>query len=88
MVQNPCIIILSYPNTDNKIQILLNCLKSVKKLNIPIFVFSNMDIDKKYLSDVDEFIFTGENVMVSASDYLSIDNITLARNTTKYRFHL
>jgi hypothetical protein len=88
MSQNPCVIILTYPNTESKINILLKSIKSAKKLNIPILVFSNMDIDKKYLSDVDEFIFTGENVMVSASDYLSIDNITLARNTTKYRFHL
>jgi hypothetical protein len=88
MTYNPCVVLLTYPNTENKINILLKSIESVKKLKIPIFVFSNMDIDKKYLSDVDEFIFTGENLMVSASDYLSIDNITLARNTTKYRYHL
>jgi hypothetical protein len=79
---------LTYPNTENKINILLKSIESAKKLKIPILVFSNMDIDKKYLSDVNEFIFTGENLMVSASDYLSINDITLARNTTKYRFHL
>ena len=60
-------------------------LISMKKMNLPILVFSNMDIDKKYLTDVDEFVYTGENKMVSASDFLSIDEITLARNTTKYR---
>lgn len=85
---NSCVIILTYPNTENKVNILLKSIRSAKKLNVPIFVFSNMDIDKKYLSDVNEFIFTGENLMVSASDYLPIDKITLARNTTKYRFHL
>jgi len=85
---NSCVIILTYPNTENKINILLKTIQSAKKLNKPIFVFSNMDIEKKYLSDVNEFIFTGENLMVSASDYLSNDKITLARNTTKYRFHL
>lgn len=79
---------MTYPNTENKVNILLKSIRSAKKLNVPIFVFSNMDIDKKYLSDVNEFIFTGENLMVSASDYLPIDKITLARNTTKYRFHL
>ncbi len=88
MFQNPCIIILTYPNTENKINILLKSLQSVKKMNLPILVFSNMDIDKKYLTDVDEFIYTGENEMVSASHFLSIDDITLARNTTKYRHHL
>jgi hypothetical protein len=88
MEQNPCIIILTYPDTENKINILLKSLQSVRKLNVPILVFSNMDIDKKYLSNVDEFIYTGENKMVSASDFLSIDEITLARNTTKYRNHL
>jgi hypothetical protein len=88
MKQKPCIIILAYPNTDNKIQILLKCLSSVKNLNIPIFVFSNMNIDKKYLDDANEFIYTGENKMVSASDFLSVHDITLARNTTKYRHHL
>jgi len=88
MTYNPCVVLLTYPNTENKINILLKSIESAKKLKIPILVFSNMDIDKKYLSDVNEFIFTGENLMVSASDYLSINDITLARNTTKYRFHL
>lgn len=88
MEQNSCIIILTYPDTENKINILLKSLQSVKNLNLPILVFSNMNIDKKYLSDVSHFCFTGENEMVSASDYLSIDEITQARNTTKYRNHL
>jgi hypothetical protein len=47
-----------------------------------------MDIDKKYLEDANEFVYTGENKMVSASDFLSIQDVTLARNTTKYRHHL
>jgi len=88
MEQNPCIIILTYPDTENKINILSKSIQSVKKLNVPILVFSNMNIDKKYLTNVDDFVYTGENKMVSASDFLSIEEITLARNTTKYRNHL
>ena len=88
MEENTCIIILSYPNTDEKLKNLNKSIESVKELNIPIFLFSNMDIDEKYLNGVEKFIYTGENKMVSAADYLSKEEITRARYKTKYRFHL
>ena len=85
---NPCVIILSYPDTENKLDILSKCISNAKKLNIPVFLFSNMDIDTTKITEVDEFIYTGENQMYSASDFLPIEQITLARNITKYRNHL
>lgn len=88
MKNNPCIIILSYPNTDEKLNILMRSLNGVKNYNVPVYVFSNMDIDKQYLEHSKEFIYTGENKLVSASEFLSIKDITLARKTTKYRHHL
>ena len=84
----PCVIVLSYPNTENKLNILSKCLESVKKLDYPIFLFSNMDIDLGLLPEIDDFITTGENIMYSASDFLPIEQITYARNITKYRYHL
>jgi hypothetical protein len=83
-----CVIILSYPDTDNKLKILSECISKAKKLNLPILLFSNMDINQDYISEVDEFIYTGENELFSASDFLTKEQITLARNTTKYRNHL
>jgi hypothetical protein len=88
MKNNPCIIILAYPNTDEKLNILMRSLNGVKNYNVPVYVFSNMDIDKQYLEHSKEFIYTGENKLVSASEFLSIKDITLARKTTKYRHHL
>jgi hypothetical protein len=88
MKNNPCIIILSYPNTDEKLNILMKSLNGVKTYNVPVYVFSNMDIDKKYLEHSKEFIYTGENKLFSASEFLSIKDITLARKITKYRHHL
>ena len=88
MKNNPCIIILAYPNTDEKLNILMRSLNGVKNYNVPVYVFSNMDIDKQYLEHSKEFTYTGENKLVSASEFLSIKDITLARKTTKYRHHL
>ena len=88
MKNNPCIIILAYPNTDEKLNILMKSLNGVKNYNVPVYVLSNMDIDKKYLEHSKEFIYTGENKLFSASEFLSTKEITLARKTTKYRHHL
>lgn len=84
----PCVIVLSYPNTENKLNILSKCLESLKKLNYPIFLFSNMNIDMSSLPQINGFISTGENEMLSASDFLPIEQITYARDMTKYRHHL
>ena len=88
MNQKSCIILFTYPDTENKLKILQKSIDSVKYLGLPIFLFSNMDIDKEYLQDVHKFVTTGQNELVSASDFLSIEDITLARNKTKYRYHL
>jgi hypothetical protein len=88
MNYNPCIIILTHPNTEEKLNLLSNCITQLKKTNYPIYLFSNMDIKSDILERVSGFIYTGENKMYSASDFLDIKKITEARNTTKYRSHL
>ena len=47
-----------------------------------------MDVELEILKTIDGFIYTGENKMYSASDFLDIKKITEARNTSKYRYHL
>lgn len=88
MNYKPCIIVLSYPDTEKKLEILKKSLDSVSVLNIPILLCSNMDIDIEKLDNITHYEYTGENEMVSASDYLGIKKIVEARNTTKYRLHL
>ena len=88
MNYNPCIIILTHPNTEEKLNLLSNCITQLKKTNYPIYLFSNMDIKSDILETVSGFIYTGENKMYSASDFLDIKKITEARNTTKYKSHL
>ena len=85
---NPCIIILTHPNTDKKLEILSNCLSRLSKTNYPIFVFANMYIKPEYLVDATDFVFTGENKLISASDILSSDRVREARRSTKYRLYL
>ncbi len=89
----PCIIILSYPDTENKIQILNNTINSVKdlmvdNLSIPLFVFSNLNIDRDKLSKVDDFIYSGKNKMLSALDFFTPEIVAKARELTKYRHNL
>jgi hypothetical protein len=88
MNYNPCIIILTHPNTEEKLKILSNCITQLKKTEYPIYLFSNMDIKSNILETIDGFMYTGENKMYSASDFLDIKKITEARNTTKYKSHL
>ena len=88
MNYNPCIIILTHPNTDEKLTLLSNCITQLKKTKYPIYLFSNMDIKSEVLEIINGFIYTGENKMYSASDFLDVTKITEARNTTKYKSHL
>ncbi len=89
----PCIIILAYPDTDNKIQILNNTINSVTGLHhngekIPVFLFSNLDIDVDRISEVDKFIYSGKNKMLSALDFFTPDIVAKARELTKYRHNI
>ena len=88
MSNNPCIIILTHPNTEEKLNLLSNCITQLKKTKYPIYLFSNMDIKSDILETISGFIYTGENKMYSASDFLKTKTITEARNTTKYKSHL
>lgn len=88
MNYNPCIVILTHPNTEEKLTLLSKCINQLKKTKYPIYVFSNMDIKSEILKTVNGFIYTGENKMYSASDFLDIKKITKARNSTKYKSHL
>ena len=73
---NSCIIVLTHPNTDKKLEILSNSLSRLAKSNYPIFVFANMYINPEYLTDATDFIFTGENKLISASDILSLEKVS------------
>jgi len=88
MNYNPCIVILTHPNTEEKLTLLSNCITQLKKTKYPIYVFSNMVIKSEILETINGFIYTGENKMYSASDFLDIKKITEARNITKYKSHL
>jgi len=84
----PCIIILTHPNTDKKLEILSNSLSRLSKTNYPIFVFANMYVNPEYFVNATDFIFTGENKLISASDILSLEKVREARELTKYRLYL
>ena len=89
----PCIIILAYPDTDNKIQILNNTINSVTGLQhngekIPVFVFSNLDIDLDRITEIDKFIYSGKNEMLAASDFFTPEMVAKARELTKYRHNI
>ncbi len=89
----PCIVILSYPDTDNKIQILSDTINSVtgftyNNCDVPVFVFSNLDIDKDQIPKVDKLIYSGKNKMFSALDFFAPDVVSTARELTKYRHNL
>lgn len=88
MNYKPCIIVLSYPDTEKKLEILKKSLDSVSVLNIPILLCANMEINIENLSNISHYLYTGENEMISASDYLGNKKIVKARSITKYRHHL
>ena len=83
-----CIIILTHPNTDKKLNILSDSLSRLAKTNYPIFVFANMYVNPDHLKDATDFVFTGENKLISASDILPLERIKEARESTKYRLYL
>lgn len=88
MKLDSCIIVLTHPNTEEKINLLEKCLDNLSLSEIPIYVFSNMEIDKKHLSKAEEFVLAGDNKLYSPSDFLPSEKIIEARYKTKYRSHL
>ncbi len=88
MKSDSCIILLTHPNTEDKINLLERCLSVLSLSEIPIYVFSNMEIDKKHLLKAEEFILAGDNKLYSPSDFLPAEKIVEARHKTKYRSHL
>ncbi len=85
---NPCIIVLTHPNTKEKEELLKECIKSIVGLDYSIFLFANMGIKNELLNGVTKFIQAGDNTLYSASDFLSLEAVTNARKRTKYRHHL
>ena len=88
MKSDSCIIVLTHPNTEDKINLLERCLDVLSLSGIPIYVFSNMEMDKKHLSKAEEFVLAGDNKLYSPSDFLPPEKIVEARHKTKYRSHL
>lgn len=58
------IIINSYANTDERRNVLINCIKKLKKLNIDIIVMSNYQDDGYIQSLTDYYIYDNDNFLL------------------------
>jgi hypothetical protein len=83
---NPCIFICSYPNTDEKIDILKECISSVKKSGFPVVAFSNMTLPEEISSIVGECLI-GKNEECKYKDFFTAEEIDKARNSSAYLSH-
>ena len=59
-MMNPSIFISSYPNTEEKIKILKECINSVKKSGFPVVAVSNLVLPEGISSIVEECLI-GKN---------------------------
>ena len=80
------IFIWAYPNTEEKIQILKECLFSLRKTGIPLIVVSNMLIPSEISSLADRCLI-GQNEECSYHDFFTPEEIDEARNSCKYLLH-
>lgn len=61
------IIIDVFLNTESKINIFENLLITIKRLNIPILIISNLEVPQRILNQVDYFIFSKENLLFNST---------------------
>jgi hypothetical protein len=81
-----CIFVSVYPNTEGKIQILKECIYSLKKTKFPIVLVSNMDLPIEVSSLADDFLI-GKNTECRYQDFFTLDEIDKARNSCRYLLH-
>jgi hypothetical protein len=81
-----CIFISVYPNTEEKIQILKECIYSLKKTGFPIVLVSNMDLPQDVSSLADDCLI-GKNTECRYQDFFTDEEIDSARNSSSYLSH-
>ena len=79
----PPIFILSYANTEYKIQVLKECVQSVKKIGMPVISISNLELETDVLDLFDDYV-TGENETCCFGEFFSDSEIDLARMSSKF----
>lgn len=80
---NNHIFILSYANTHSKIEILKECVNSVKNIGLPVVSISNLLMESSILDLFDNFK-TGQNQQCCFEDYFTDLEIDFARISSKY----
>ena len=80
---NPSIFIASYPNTEEKIKILKECINSVKKSGFPVVAVSNLVLPEEISSIVEECLI-GKNEECKYRDFFTDKEIDKARNLSRY----
>jgi hypothetical protein len=58
------IIINSYANTDERKNVLINCINQLKKLNIDIILISNYTDDESIQKSVDHYLYDSDNFLL------------------------
>ena len=66
---NQLIVIGTYPNTDARIKLTINCINSAKKLNKPIMLMSHFPVPKKIQEMVDYYVYDQHNPLTHHSYY-------------------
>ena len=66
---NQLIVIGTYPNTDARIKLTIDCINSAKKLNRSIMLVSHFPVPKKIQEMVDHYIYDAHNPLTHHSYY-------------------
>ena len=66
---NQLIVIGTYPNTNARIKLTIDCINSAKKLNRPIMLMSHYPVPKKIQEMVDYYIYDQHNPLTHHSYY-------------------
>lgn len=84
---NTCIIILSYADNEEKEKILNDCIKSLKKLNLPILLVSHAPISENNQKLCDYSLYEKNNTLFKETDFFNHNlPITEANFNRQYFF--
>jgi hypothetical protein len=68
---NPVIGLFVYPNTEDRIKKTKEHIVSLKKCNIPIYIFSNMVLPNDIIELCNGYLYTGPNEMCNVPSHIS-----------------
>ncbi len=69
------VVILSHADTTDKVDVLKECLREIKKQNYPVLISSHIEIPNEIKNEIDYFVYDKENPLIYHWEYPNLSHV-------------